>query len=412
MGLISDIFSIFGAKRQEKQSWEMWRAQTDVDSGRFNTLRKDAFDQDTRERRRFLDDRNLTRKQFVVDRRLDRRNYLNDSRRTRNEFLTDASRTRQEFLVDAGRTRAEYKQDRRHARKQFLTDQANYLTNARGFAEKAGFNPLAVLGMVPSSGGISSPGGSIGSGGSLGSGGSSAPAPSYGSGGSAIQGGGGGGGPGFAPGAPPQMSNAMSQALMQFGGSLDNAIELSGQNQSLTQRNVELNEKVSDLTLRPPVSGIYASREVVPPSAAQMGYDDASSSGGLVYGSNSGLRDGGRSALSYGIGTDPTRDVDRTPVISDAGYITIDNPKLSSPFNVPAVNGEVLDLGQAAVVGGSYVASKVFRTDAEKQKIGRDRRAFWADVRLGHESPKRYGYKRYKDYKGATPMGYSLPFWN
>lgn len=195
----------------------------------------------------------------------------------------------------------------------------------RDKAEAAGFNPLTALQMAP---------------------------------GAVVDGGG------------ASMGTAIADAAQMLLGSVGAKAE--GKLSQAQQENARLKKQVQSLTLRPKFGGVYAERESVPSYRAALGVPDGQGSRPVapavaVRPSGSGdVRGGAAGAVTAELppllessSVDPRRQVDNLPITSDAGAIIIDNPNLGRAFPVPAVNGEVLELGQAAVVGGSFVYDRL-----------------------------------------------------
>lgn len=186
-----------------------------------------------------------------------------------------------------------------------------------------------------------------------------------------------------APGQAVQSQNYMGAAIADAGLMLADTLaknKNAGQVSKLAQSNAALTKKVQALTLRPKVGGVYAQRQATPSMRAALGGSNgqgvARSSGGVSAPSVAGGGGAGVGAsanpapLLTSDTLDPRRGIDNTDIVSDAGYIIIDNPALGEPIRVPAVNGEILDLGQSAVVGGSYVAQKMSKGTFADHVVG------------------------------------------
>ncbi|EEW26013.1 hypothetical protein [Rhodobacter ferrooxidans] len=173
------------------------------------------------------------------------------------------------------------------------------------------------------------------------------------------------------------MGSAIADAGMILADNLakrQDEAKLSKTN-ALAQENTVLRQKVMSLTLRPKVGGIYAGQNSMPTLRQALGGSDGAGdvtgSGGAgspasrqVYG---GVPSGLTPLITRDNG-DPRRQVDNTAVISDPGYIVIDSPSLGGAFPVPAVNGEVLDLSQGAMVGGSLLWDRVGKRGQSDRK--------------------------------------------
>lgn len=268
--------------------------------------------------------------------------------------------------------------DAKGLRKQQRKDQMQYFQRTRTAAERAGVNPMAVMGMLPAISG-SAPG--------------ATGVPQA--------------------GQPGQLSTNFAEAAMSFGNGLADAIGMSAQRNALEMENKKLNETIRDNLLRPNVPGMYG--HISPTRAQAMGLQDGSDSARPSGGVSGGkLALPGDLPLGYEplITTDPAdprREVVNNPITTDVGYVWIDGP--AGRFRVPAINGEVLDASQAAVVGGAYVYDKFGGKWAESKAKGNAKtKARWMDIKMSDQEPQRYAYKRYKDRVRATPMGYKLPF--
>lgn len=233
-----------------------------------------------------------------------------------------------------------------------------------------------------------------------------------------------------APGQAVTSQNYMGQAIADAGMMVADALAKrggSGNVSRLQQANAKLARKVRDLTLRPKVGGIYAQREAVPSLRAALGVRDGQ--GSAPSGGSVGVRPSAHGVVRGGApvgvtadlpplldvsAVDPRRAVDNLPVTSDPGAIVIDNPHLGPPFPVPAVNGEVLDLGQAIVTGIAFAYDRFkgrsLFEDAALGMIDIDRRSReWFAHKFGTVAPKRqrgrgdYGMPR----RRQTAMGWA-----
>lgn len=171
---------------------------------------------------------------------------------------------------------------------------------------------------------------------------------------------------GTPPVGPSQGQNFMGQAIADAGMMMADGLLKRSDAQKLEAEKAEkaaLQQKVADLTLRPKVPGVYQQFGGGNVQSDRQAGGAVSSGGGGV----GGHPPGGPSDLIPWV--DTTREIDRTKVTDDSGVAIVDNPNLGRPFPVPAFNGEPLDLGQAIVVGGSYLVDK------GRQRIGQ-----WGDV--------------------------------
>jgi hypothetical protein len=185
----------------------------------------------------------------------------------------------------------------------------------------------------------------------------------------------------MAPGQVVQSQNFMGSAIADAGLALADGIVAKHKEQGalakLAEENDKLREKVQNMTLRPKVGGVYAQREAIPSVSQAVGGSNAGTvqnSGQTVHSSvaNSGGVSSGASDASGGVSGvkadasgqsvdvfDPTRQVDKLKITSDAGVGVIDNA-VTGPFHIPLVNGEMPDLTQLLVLGGSYLADRSF----------------------------------------------------
>lgn len=193
-----------------------------------------------------------------------------------------------------------------------LEDVRQQFVRLREGAELAGFNPLAVLGTA-----------------------SGMPNPSVSAGsymGTAL--------------ADTAMLIAADAAKKQNAGTLNRVNALEAENRDLLGR-------LTQMTLRPKVPGIYG------------GGDGARGPGGpVVAGGEFSRGPAGsppywRPALGLAV-QDNRRDVQFTDVINDPGYSVIDNPWIK-PFAVPTYNGELVGPGEAATMLGGLIVDRVGR---------------------------------------------------
>lgn len=178
-------------------------------------------------------------------------------------------------------------------RQQSIEDVRQQFVRLREAAELGGYNPLAVLGM-----------------------GSGIPASRSGAYmGSAIA-----------------DSALMMADTMQRNGEASRASRVS----ALEMANADLQERLTRATLRPTVGGVYQRPAVL--SHPMAGGGNASS-GGLALGASNAAGPAGRPLLDVSP-LDPRREVQHQPVKTHSGFITIDNPDLPIPINVPTMDGE------------------------------------------------------------------------
>lgn len=185
----------------------------------------------------------------------------------------------------------------------------------------------------------------------------------------------------MAPGQVVQSQNFMGSAIADAGLALaDGLAQKAKQNdplEKLKRENELLKEKIINVTLRPKVGGVYAQREAIPTLSQAVGGSNAGTvqnSGQTVHSgvaNSGGVSAGGSNASGGASGVkadapaqpvdvfDPTRQVDKLKITSDAGVGVIDNA-VTGPFHIPLVNGEMPDLTQLLVLGGSYLADRSF----------------------------------------------------
>lgn len=171
-------------------------------------------------------------------------------------------------------------------------------------------------------------------------------------------------GPGVGLQNAPAPSGYMGAALADAGMLLADGLAKSkslGRLERAERLNAKLTQRVNDLTLRPPVPGVYAR------ASGGVGYasSDRSDRGSVVGGGVSDAAgalppDGGLAPYLV----DVRRDREVMPITDDGGFAIIDNPNLGRPFPVPAFNGEILDLGQGITLAGFYWLDK------QRQKYG------------------------------------------
>lgn len=291
-------------------------------------------------------------------------------RRARRWQVNDNRRARR-FAID----------DARMLRKQSMLDQKQYFAKTRKFAERAGFNPLSVLGMLPQ-GQTASPGG-----GGVGAGAMGAPG-----------------------GAGATMGNAYANAGMMLGQGLGQSIDLALENEQLAQSNAELNKAMETITLRPKIDGIYADRESFLSRAAATGGENARTTSDLGLRSDTGLRFGGGldpadhsgPALDFSRPDDP---IEEQPVPRDAGYMLVRDPSSGRYVQVPAVGGEIVDISQMPTLGFSIGND---RAKSWYEKQSQATRSEWNLRKFEDQSPNRYAFGRYMQRKKSTPMGYDF----
>lgn len=149
------------------------------------------------------------------------------------------------------------------------------------------------------------------------------------------------------------MGAAISDAAMMLADGMTKRQDAQKLQQA-QMANAALQKKVTDLTLRPKVGGVYP----------QFGGGNVQSdwqAGGSVPVARAGVgaRAAGGAASVAPFPVDTSRDIDRTKVTDDGGFAVVDNPNISArPFPVPAFNGEILDVGQAIVLGASLGVDK------------------------------------------------------
>jgi|GEM_PF-2829136 len=182
----------------------------------------------------------------------------------------------------------------------------------------------------------------------------------------------------MAPGQVVQSQNYMGSAIADAGLALADGLvakdKKDGALAKLAEENDKLRETVQNMTLRPKVPGVYAQREAIPSVSQAVGggnvqtsqVSDQTLSGGGASVGGSNLSSGGGGSASVKKGSpdappsdplDPSRAVDKLKVTSDAGFGIVDNA-VTGPFHIPLVNGEMPDLTQLLVLGGSYVADR------------------------------------------------------
>ena len=161
--------------------------------------------------------------------------------RERQWALSDQQRERDWALADQQRERDWALGDQQRQRDWSLQDQSEFFARTREAAQKAGFNPLAVMGFAQ---GASAPGIN--------------PTGINPTGINPTSAGDGG----------VVMGQAIADAGMMLADSMSkSAVEKAKLSEAMKQ-NVELKKKVNDLTLRPKVGGVYAQREAMPSAAA------------------------------------------------------------------------------------------------------------------------------------------------
>lgn len=291
--LIGGALGLLGQSRQQSANIEQWRAQVRVDDRRLDEARQFAVADRDLARRQQLRDVAQSRQWLLADNAKLRRQTVRDNRQARNWQLADNATARQQYLADDLRNRGWQVADNQLARQQSLEDQATYFQRTRDAAERAGFNPLTVMGMLPQGGGYAGAGGTYsggaggGGGGALSLGGTpSASALDFGAPPMA-------GSPSVALGAPAQSAAGYGDAYAAIGEGIGSIADAAAANNDLVTENQALQRRIRDLTIRPKVSGVYASSHVTPSIAeATNGPVSQGVSRGLSSGGD-GLRFGG-----------------------------------------------------------------------------------------------------------------------
>lgn len=191
-------------------------------------------------------------------------------------------------------------------RAQSVDDVKQQFVRLREGAELAGFNPLAVLGTA-----------------------SGIPAQA---------------------GSGAYMGTALADSALMIADSLARSKKAGTLNKvnALEAENRDLLGRLTAMTLRPKVPGVYEQRAANAATVVDPG----------PYTGGSGLRGpAGSLALrpipnTYPL--DERRSVLELPVPSDPGFAMVDNPGIE-PFAVPTVNGELVGVTEAPVVGGAYL---------------------------------------------------------
>lgn len=157
-------------------------------------------------------------------------------------------------------------------------------------------------------------------------------------------------------GSVVDMAGGMGASIAEAGLMLADNLKKASASSKLSQaqsENAKLREKVTNLTLRPKVAGIYAQRQAVPSLAGALGASNAVSGGSRGVVADSGVQsDAPASPLATPDKLDPRRPVKVADVVSDPGYIVLDNPLLPKA-RIPSLNGEIPDIGQLPWIGGS-----------------------------------------------------------
>lgn len=125
------------------------------------------------------------------------------------------------------------------------------------------------------------------------------------------------------PLGPSEGSNYMGNAISEAGLLLADAVSQrqgAGTLSKVQAENQRLRDQVKDLTLRPPVPGVFAQRQA---EAASEQPDIE------------GLR-----PLPETSAVDPRRDVDHEPARTTSGFMTVDNPYAPWPLYFPTLDGD------------------------------------------------------------------------
>lgn len=210
------------------------------------------------------------------------------------------------------------------------------------------------------------------------------------------------------PVGPSQGNVFMSQAIADAGAILGDAMLKRQDAQKLQraeQQNAYLQKKVTDLTLRPKVPGVY---QQFPGVGNGQGSGGVYQTGGV---GNAGGAGGGPTPLL----SDQALAEKDTEEIS--GFMKIRNRFAPDGFYVPGSDGEPLDIWQLPVVGGAWAIDKALRWRdgkrnpeiAETVKKGIDvaRNMTWGTPLRAPDYPPRpsklYG-KPYDDSQRFAPM--------
>jgi hypothetical protein len=162
-------------------------------------------------------------------------------------------------------------------------------------------------------------------------------------------------------------------ALSAADGLLGNALSTKAANAE--NENIGLKEKLQRQTLLPARGTVLIPRHEAVPTVRQSMVRVADAQAGNTR-QNSGVPAANPTAvgglynlggLSYGAIDVNERETVASPILSDAGYMVIDNPEIGRPFRVPASNGEVMDAGQVVTVGASKLYDDYQNPQAQRE---------------------------------------------
>ena len=140
--------------------------------------------------------------------------------------------------------------------------------------------------------------------------------------------------------------------------------------EKINQTQTRLQNRLDAITIRTPRPGVYG-RARIPADPEVYGALADRQTGAALPRSGPA----GGPAASVGSVTpypaDARREQDVIKTVNDAGVAVVDNPNIHNrPFPVPAFNGEILELGQAAVLGASMLYDRA-KQRAERKASNR-----------------------------------------
>jgi len=140
--------------------------------------------------------------------------------------------------------------------------------------------------------------------------------------------------------ASPVMGAAIANASLALVDGLGAVQKRQAELSRLSEQNARLQKKVDAMVVRPPVPGIFSS--------------ETGRVGSIPSGVDRTVIAPHLRPLASVDPLDPRREVDNTAVVTDPGFVVLDNPALRR-FAIPAIQGEVLEVDQIPTVGAAYM---------------------------------------------------------